>query len=121
MSAVLLVAREDQEPIYRMGVVRASQDLAMSSVPLRRSVMAKRKKGWACPGCERPVSAGTLLDYKMGGELGQVGKWYVRGRCPHCGKHIQFTKHGAMVLTGPGRAGYPSSVAVKHVRGEYME
>lgn len=84
--------------------------------------MKKRKpKGWACPNCAKPCGADALLDYKMGGELGQVGKWYVRGRCPHCGKWVQFTKHGAMVLTGPGRAGYPSSVAVKYVRGEYME
>lgn len=77
-------------------------------------------KGWTCPNCNQPCSVDLLLDYKMGGELGQVGKWYVRGRCPHCGRHIQFTKHGAMVLTGPGKPGYPASVAVKHVRGEYM-
>lgn len=81
--------------------------------------MKKRKKQWACPGCTKPVSAGTLLDWKMGGALGDVGRWYVRGRCPHCGKWVQFTKHGAMVLTGPGKPGYTAAVGVKHVKGDY--
>ena len=69
--------------------------------------MSQRKQ-WRCPGCDKLVSADTLLEYKMGGELGQVGKWYVRGRCPHCLKWVQFTKHGAMLLRGPGKPGYPA-------------
>ena len=78
-------------------------------------------KAWKCPGCSAAVNAGTLLDYKMGGALGDVGKWYVRGRCPRCEKWIQFTKYGAMLLRGPGKPGYPANVAVKHVRGEFLE
>lgn len=81
--------------------------------------MSQKRKGWACPGCSAPVSAGTLLDFKMGGALGDVGKWYVRGRCPGCEKWVQFTKHGAMLLRGPGRPGFPATVAVKHVRGDF--
>ena len=78
-------------------------------------------KQWQCPTCEMAVSADTLLDYSMGGELGQVGRWYVRGRCPYCHAWIQFMKHGASVLPKRGKPGYPATVITKHVKGEYME
>jgi hypothetical protein len=80
-------------------------------------------KQWECLKCGAPLPVDRLLDYKLGGKLGpgEVGGWYVRGRCPDCGAWMQFTKHGAMLLRGPGKPGYPAAVAVKHVKGRYME
>ena len=88
-------------------------------VGVGRIVVARRKKGWACPNCTEAVSAGMLLDWTMGGALGDVGRWYVRGRCPSCQRWVQFTKHGALVLRRPGKPGYPATVGVKHVKGDY--
>jgi hypothetical protein len=80
-------------------------------------------KQWECLKCGVPLPVDRLLDYKLGGKLGpgEVDGWYVRGRCQDCGACMQFTKLGAMLLRGPGRPGYPASVAVKHVKGRYME
>ena len=88
----------------------------------RTGVVAAVKQ-WECPNCNVPLPVDRLLDYKLGGKLGpeQVGSWYVRGRCPDCGKWVQFTKHGAMVLRGPGKPGVTATVAVKSVPGRYME
>lgn len=88
--------------------------------------MSQGVKQWECPNCGVPLPVDRLLDYKLGGKLDKdnpaiVGTWYVRGRCPDCGKWVQFTKHGAGVLRGPGKPGYTATVFVKHVPGRYME
>ena len=80
-------------------------------------------KAWECLQCGGNCGIDRLLDFKLGGKLGpgEVGGWYVRGRCPDCGHWMQFTKHGAMLLRGPGKPGHTAAVAVKHVKGRYME
>lgn len=86
----------------------------------------KTTKQWECLNCGVPLPVDRLLDYKLGGKLDKdnpevVGTWYVRGRCPDCGVWVQFTKHGAGVLRGPGKAGYPATVFTKYKPGRYME
>lgn len=83
--------------------------------------MSQGVKQWHCPGCGVVCSADVLLNWKLGGKLGEVGGWYVRGRCPVCERWVQFTKHGAMLLRGPGKPGYAATVAVKNIPGRYME
>ena len=88
-----------------------------------REEKTTKVKQWRCPNCDVPLPVDRLLDYKLGGKLGpgEVGGWYVRGRCPDCGKLVQFTKHGAGVLREPGKPGHAATVFVKHVPGRYME
>jgi len=58
-------------------------------------------KGWICPAddCRKSVTVDQLLRYRIGWPVKDVGQWMVSGVCPHCGREIRFTKHGAYVAT----------------------
>lgn len=66
----------------------------------RKKVWAKNpaRKGWRCPGCDKPVAMRELGGLEMGSAAPDGGRWWVKGTCPHCLARIQFTKHGARVL-----------------------
>ena len=84
--------RDDGSAIHT--IVFRSLDRQPAKLP--RGV--KARKQWACPGCGRAVGADTLLDFETGWSVGDAGRWWTKGICPHCWKRVQFTKHGAAVL-----------------------
>lgn len=82
----------DGSPVTK--IVFVSQDRQPAKLPRGK----KASKQWACPGCGRAVGADTLLDFEHGWALEDAGRWWVKGICPKCGRRIQFTKHGSMML-----------------------
>jgi hypothetical protein len=72
-------------------------------------------KGWRCPfpSCGKPIRADTLEKYRISWAVVDVGRWRVDGFCPHCHRHVLFTKHGARVI-GECPAPLPAPVAMRH-------
>lgn len=72
-------------------------------VPSRQPAPAKKRgraKQWACPApeCGRSLATDELLDFDNGWSVGDAGRWWVRGICPHCFSRLEFTKSGSRVL-----------------------
>lgn len=81
--------------------------LATDRRAAKRPKSAKGGKQWLCPACARKLGADDLLDFEHGWSLGDQGRWWVKGICPHCWKRVQFTKTGATVVDGDPQVGRP--------------
>jgi hypothetical protein len=65
----------------------------------------KAQKQWRCPGCGRAVGADSLIDFETGWAMGEAGRWWVKGICPHCMQRVQFTKSKSVVIDSPHTPG----------------